>query len=241
LDPRPPEVSRCDPWHGAVNIPLAEIKARVLELPAPGSTILVPDDDLGRQAAEILVGLRRIPSFGIPSPGNPGDRLWAPNPFLMEFVAARTPGTAIDLGCGVGREAVALRNLGWQVTAVDALPDAIARGRELEHRYATGPHPIEWRVQKLTDTPPGGPYDLALMGFFYRPELLATAPKWLNPNGAFVLEVFSDVHFARFGKPKNAPTPEAILAATSLRCEKVTNGEASDRFTVRAVFRMPSD
>ena len=201
----------------------------------------MPDDDFGRQAAEILVGLRRIPVFVIPSPGTPGDRLWVPNPFLMEFVAARTPGTAIDLGCGVGREAVALRNLGWQVTAVDSLPDAITRGRELEQRYATGPHPIDWRAQKLTDTPPGGRYDLAFMGFFYRPELLATAPKWLNPDGAFVLEVFSDAHFARFGKPKNAPSPEDIRAATSLRCENMTNGEANDRFTVRAVFRMPAD
>jgi tellurite methyltransferase len=38
-----------------------------------------------------------------------------------------TRGRAVDLGCGVGRETLELLRRGWQVTAVDSEPEALAR------------------------------------------------------------------------------------------------------------------
>ena len=38
-----------------------------------------------------------------------------------------TSGRAVDLGCGVGRDTLELLRRGWQVTAVDSEPEALAR------------------------------------------------------------------------------------------------------------------
>jgi Fe2+ or Zn2+ uptake regulation protein len=49
------------------------------------------------------------------------DYLWdvGPNQFVEQYLADATPGSAIDLAAGEGRNAVWLARQGWQVTAVD--------------------------------------------------------------------------------------------------------------------------
>ena len=42
-----------------------------------------------------------------------------PNRFLVEEVAGRRRGRALDLACGEGRNALWLAQRGWRVTAVD--------------------------------------------------------------------------------------------------------------------------
>jgi SAM-dependent methyltransferase len=65
---------------------------------------------------------------------------------------------AIDLGCGSGREAVYLAAQGWQVVAVDRLPEALQRGRDLQRRYAPDSPPIQWVCADLerSDWQPDG-------------------------------------------------------------------------------------
>ena len=235
LDPRPRSLAVAEPWLGTVNIPWDELADRVHELPAPGQTVLLRDDEFGQLAALRLAELRRPPVFV--QDALAVTRLWTPNPFLLSVLGNLPPGRAVDLGCGVGRESVALRDLGMTVTAIDSLPDAITRGRDLENLYATKGPAIDWQVQKLADNPPGGPYDLAWMGYFYRPDLLRTAPDWLTPGGLFALEVFTADHFARYGKPKNAPTVNQILASTTLTPISVWSGETGGRWTARIVLK----
>lgn len=50
---------------------------------------------------------------------------------LAEVVARAqpVPGRALDVGCGSGRHALTLARLGWDVTGVDVVPEAIERAR----------------------------------------------------------------------------------------------------------------
>jgi SAM-dependent methyltransferase len=107
------------------------------------------------------------------------------------------------LGCGSGREAVYLAARGWQVVAVDRLPEALQRGRDLQRRYAPDSPPIQWVCADLerSDWQPDGKFDCALLFYFYARELIPRACAWLNPGGALIVEAFTATHRAHFGKP----------------------------------------
>lgn len=49
---------------------------------------------------------------------------------LVEAVAELSPGKALELGCGTGRDALWLAQQGWAVTAVDPSADAAAAARD---------------------------------------------------------------------------------------------------------------
>lgn len=48
-----------------------------------------------------------------------------PTPILVDFVASLNPGTALDAGCGNGRNSVYLAQKGWSVTAIDTDQEVI--------------------------------------------------------------------------------------------------------------------
>jgi SAM-dependent methyltransferase len=110
---------------------------------------------------------------------------------------------ALDLGCGSGREAVYLAAQGWQVVAVDRLPEALERGRDLQRRYAPESLPIHWVCADLekSDWQPDGKFDCVLLFYFYARGLITRACAWLKPGGALLVEAFTETHRARFGKP----------------------------------------
>jgi hypothetical protein len=60
------------------------------------------------------------------------DRLWSGNPHsqLPEIVAGMQPGSALDIACGEGADALWLAEQGWNVTAVDsaAWPSSVLAG-----------------------------------------------------------------------------------------------------------------
>jgi 2-polyprenyl-3-methyl-5-hydroxy-6-metoxy-1,4-benzoquinol methylase len=57
------------------------------------------------------------------------DAIWSGNPNvqLVEHVAELAPGTALDVGCGEGADAIWLAERGWQVTGIDVSSVALAR------------------------------------------------------------------------------------------------------------------
>src|SRR3954454_365280 len=57
------------------------------------------------------------------------DRMWSgnPNPVLVDETATLTPGTALDVGCGEGADALWLASRGWRVTGLDISPVALGR------------------------------------------------------------------------------------------------------------------
>lgn len=50
-----------------------------------------------------------------------------PNEVLLAEIAGYKPGRALDVGCGVGNDAIWLASQGWQVTAVDISQAALDR------------------------------------------------------------------------------------------------------------------
>jgi 2-polyprenyl-3-methyl-5-hydroxy-6-metoxy-1,4-benzoquinol methylase len=86
-------------------------------------------------------------------------------------VADLPPGTALDLGCGEGADAIWLAAQGWQVTGVDvstvalerAAAFAAAAGAEIADR-------LTWQqADMLTWTPPAGQFDLVSAHFIHLP------------------------------------------------------------------------
>jgi SAM-dependent methyltransferase len=75
-----------------------------------------------------------------------GERMWSGNPngTLVREVGGLDPGRALDVGAGEGGDAVWLAEQGWQVTASDVSPAALAhvaaeaarRGLTIEGRHA---------------------------------------------------------------------------------------------------------
>jgi SAM-dependent methyltransferase len=77
-------------------------------------------------------------------------RVWSgrPNGSLVAEVSDVDPGSALDVGCGEGADAVWLAQRGWRVTAVDVSQVALERGRRAAE--AAGVE-IDWVHAGLVD------------------------------------------------------------------------------------------
>ncbi|KAA1399389.1 class I SAM-dependent methyltransferase [Aeromicrobium ginsengisoli] len=96
--------------------------------------------------------------------------IWSgePNAQLVAEVTTMTPGTALDVGCGEGADAVWLAQRGWDVTAVDLSGVALERARG--HASAAGVEIAFERADLVAAPPPPGGYDLVSAQFFHLPD-----------------------------------------------------------------------
>jgi SAM-dependent methyltransferase len=91
----------------------------------------------------------------------PWDRDEVPGP-VKRLADELSAGRALDLGCGTGRDAVFLASRGWAVTAVDAVPQAMAAARQ---RGADANVDVDWvmgDVTRLESLGLSGAYDFIL-------------------------------------------------------------------------------
>jgi tellurite methyltransferase len=177
----------------AVNIPSQQLLSRMYELPEKGSALQVFHDripDLERAIALLRErGYDATAADGadLSQRGPSAGCLWRPSPLLAEFVPA-SPGRAADLACGSGREAVYLARLGWQIDAVDILPDALERAQALASRNGVVIRTV--RHDLTGGIPLGrGQYDLVTM-FRYLQRPLTEAVELLRPGGVLIVETF---------------------------------------------------
>ena len=121
------------------------------------------------------------------------DRIHAtavPNRFLVAEIADLAPGTALDLACGAGRNAVWLAQGGWRVTAVDFSSVALAMARDLAARSGVN---VEWiEADVVTWTPPARAYDLVTVLYLQLPALdrraaLRHAVSAVRPGGTLLV------------------------------------------------------
>ena len=146
--------------------------------------------------------------------------LWSgrPNTQLVAEAAGLAPGTALDVGCGEGADAVWLARRGWRVTAVDFAATALERGAA--GAASAGPEVaarIDWvRADVTRWTPEPAGFDLVSAQFMHLPPeergvLFARLAAAVRPGGTLLVvgHDFSDVA-AGAHRP---PEPERFFTA----------------------------
>ena len=123
------------------------------------------------------------------------DLVWKaePNQWVRQHTAELASGSALDLACGEGRNAVWLADRGWRVTAVDFSAVAIDKGRR--RAEAGGPRlatRIDWRVADVTDYVPDGCFDLVMAIYLQLPAAqrraaLRIAARAVAPGGRLLV------------------------------------------------------
>lgn len=87
-----------------------------------------------------------------------------PNALFREVVDQLPAGTALDLACGEGRNALYLAERGWRVSAMDFSGVGIDKARQIaRHRNVD----VNWIVGDVCEAPFGGPYDLVSVVFLH--------------------------------------------------------------------------
>jgi thioredoxin reductase/SAM-dependent methyltransferase len=93
-----------------------------------------------------------------------------PNAQLVAEASALTPGSALDVGCGEGGDALWLAARGWQVTAVDFATAALDRGAERAAALgADVAARIRWVHADVTGWAPDVRFDLVSAQFMHLP------------------------------------------------------------------------
>jgi SAM-dependent methyltransferase len=110
-----------------------------------------------------------------------------PTILLVEIAAKLTPGTALDLACGSGRNALYLAERGWIVTAVDGSEEAVQLVRRRSEARVLQVHT---KVADLTDpdfTVLPEAFDLVLIAFYLQRDLYTKAKASVRPGGVIAV------------------------------------------------------
>jgi tellurite methyltransferase len=121
-----------------------------------------------------------------------------PGSLVVQFTQDLPAGTALDLACGPGRNAVYLAALGWKVTAIDGSSVAIDLLRSKSSS-------IDARVADLEagelDVPPQS-FDLVLSCYYLQRSLIPLMQSAVRPGGMLIMIV----HLAGADQPQGTAT-----------------------------------
>jgi len=117
-----------------------------------------------------------------------------PNGFLVECVSRLTPGNALSLGEGEGRNAVYLAGLGYAVTAVDLSVYGLKKAQRLAQQNGLTLTTLHNDLNNYAITP--GQWDVILCFFVHilpeeRTRMHRQVVEGLRPGGVYILEGFS--------------------------------------------------
>ncbi|MGW7282263.1 class I SAM-dependent methyltransferase [Streptomyces sp. NPDC054844] len=100
-------------------------------------------------------------------------RVWSgrPNALLVREASDLAPGTALDLGCGEGADAVWLASRGWRVTGVDISGTALDRAAGHAADAGVGDR-VAWERHELGQSFPEGTFDLVSAHYLQSPVAL---------------------------------------------------------------------
>jgi SAM-dependent methyltransferase len=151
-----------------------------------------------------------------------------PNRFLVEELDALAPGTALDVACGEGRNAVWLASKGWRVTGVDFSRAGLAKAKRLATDRGVE---VTWVEADVVEwQPPTASFDLVVVMYLHlhaerRRQALAHAAAALAPGGVLLVVGHDTSNLLKgTGGPQNPAVlfgPEEIVEDLSgLRIER---------------------
>lgn len=148
------------------------------------------------------------------------------NEAVEREVTGIPPGTALELGCGEGGDALWLARQGWQVTAIDISATALAVAAAEAARAGLADS-IQWIQDDLSSWQPSTAFDLVTTAFLHSPvdlpreEVLRRAVTAVAPGGSLLVVGHGAVppgsalsHHEHEGPP--LPSPDEVLAALHL-------------------------
>jgi SAM-dependent methyltransferase len=147
-----------------------------------------------------------------------------PDETLAELVAPLTPGRAVDLGAGEGRNSLWLASCGWDVAAVDLSSVALERLRELAAAEGLAVETVQGDlvgyVGTIADDEPG--FDLAVLAYIHpgpdeRTTILEASARSLAPGGHLFVVGHHVASFGVVGPPDASRLyrEEDVVAALS--------------------------
>ena len=201
-----------------------EIEAASVLLDAKGyeinGSLVIESDEAMKQWAQTLPN--QVVS------GHDSKRLWSPTPLLTEWVSAlvkqgfepkalKPRPTALDLGCGGGRDAVFLAQQGWQVTGIDQESRVLKRAKQLAAKLGAS---VKFKCCDLKKQTcfPEGQFNLIVVVRYLNRALFKQIDNAIVPGGYLFYQTFV-TGVEVFGSPKN---PNVILESDELR--KVFSG-----------------
>ena len=204
------------------NIPWQELPERLNELPARPARLnmIVSEIDQSSEIKVMLLGkgyqiaqsvdeltllsflennkwLKRI--------GVQATNLWQPSNLISEFCKlnlVEVDGvSALDIGCGGGRDAVFLSKKGWQVTAIEKKPQVISRAKYLAEKSN---QKIDWLTCDVNDLSclPDTKFNLIVIIRYLNRDLMDRIKQHTAPGTFLVFQAFSE-GVQEFGSPKN--------------------------------------
>jgi len=91
----------------------------------------------------------------------------SPNRFLVAQVRDLKPGTALDVACGEGRNAIWLAEQGWQVVGVDFSSVGLDKARRVAAARGVT---VKWVEDDLSTWEPPDSYDLVTVMYLHLPS-----------------------------------------------------------------------
>ncbi|MFH8484530.1 class I SAM-dependent methyltransferase [Streptomyces longisporoflavus] len=153
------------------------------------------------------------------------DRLWSgePNAALVRETEDLTPGSALDLGCGEGGDAIWLARQGWRVTATDISRVALARAAGHADQAGVADR-VDWQHHDLGASFPAGSYDLVSAQFLHslhempREQILRNAAAAVTEGGTLL--IVGHMGFPAWETEPHPgvdfPSPQKVLASLDL-------------------------
>jgi SAM-dependent methyltransferase len=135
-----------------------------------------------------------------------------PNPVLVDVVGSLRPGTALDLGCGEGGDAIWLARQGWRVTAVDLSTTALDRAATDAATSGVADR-IDFQQHDLALTFPSGAFGLVSAQYLHSPiefprvHILQEAASAVTPGGLLLIVDHASVSPCSWADPEETLAP----------------------------------
>ena len=145
----------------------------------------------------------------------------AANPTLIAEVGELPRGTALDLACGAGTNALWLARHGWEVTGLDW--SGVALGKARDRAAAEGVR-TRWVEADLLEWQPDRVFDLVVVLYLHlapaeRGQIYRAAAEAVAPGGHLIVIAHDPEHLAA-GMP-GPQDPERLFSASDLARELV--------------------